>query len=59
MKLNFNVDKNKIILANTINKLMSFNYEDFVDGIIYINLEDREDRNTSILNELKKKFCNN
>ena len=54
MKLNFNVDKNKIILANTINKLMSFNYEDFVDGIIYINLEDREDRNTSILNELKK-----
>ena len=54
MKLNFNIDKNKIVLANTINKLMSFNYEDVIDGIMYINLADREDRNASILNELAK-----
>jgi GR25 family glycosyltransferase involved in LPS biosynthesis len=54
MKLNFNVENNKIILAKNINKLMSYKYEDFLDGIMYINLTDREDRKKSILSELDK-----
>jgi GR25 family glycosyltransferase involved in LPS biosynthesis len=54
MKLNYDIEKNKMVLANTINKLMSYKYEDFIDGIIYINLSNRKDRNISILNELKK-----
>ena len=54
MKLNYDIEKNKMVLATTINKLMSYKYEDFIDGIMYINLSNREDRNISILNELKK-----
>ena len=55
MKLNYNVnvEKGKIKLANTINNLLSYKYEDLLDGIMYINLSDREDRNISILNNLK------
>jgi hypothetical protein len=54
MKLNFNSEQQKIILADTINKLMNYKYEDVLDGIMYINLEDRKDRYNSILNEFKK-----
>ena len=54
MKNNFNLENNKILLANTINKLLSFKYEDFLDGIMYINLAERGDRNKSILNEFNK-----
>jgi len=54
MKLNFDSNKNKILLANTINTIMSYKYEDFLDGIMYINLTEREDRNTSILREFNK-----
>jgi GR25 family glycosyltransferase involved in LPS biosynthesis len=54
IKRNFNLEKNKKLLADTVNKLLSYKYEDFIDGVIYINLLDREDRNQSILNELKK-----
>jgi glycosyl transferase family 25 len=53
MKLNFDSENNKILLANTINKLMNCHYEDIVDGIMYINLAERTDRNTSMLENFK------
>lgn len=53
MKLHFNSDNNKILLANTINKLISYKYEDILDGILYINLTNRVDRNDSMLDNFK------
>jgi GR25 family glycosyltransferase involved in LPS biosynthesis len=54
MKINFNIESNKKLLASTVNKLMSFKYEDFIDGIIFINLEDRTDRLKLITEEFNR-----
>jgi glycosyl transferase family 25 len=53
MQLNFNFNKSQEILANTLNKIISMKYEDFIDGIMFINLENRKDRLELINNEFK------
>lgn len=50
---NFNAQSNMTLLADTCKELCSRKYTDFFDGIMYINLENRKDRNTSIINELE------
>ena len=46
------VEKNQILLADTVKQITSFKYEDIVDGIMFINLENRVDR----LNEITTEF---
>jgi GR25 family glycosyltransferase involved in LPS biosynthesis len=53
-KLNFNLENNRKLLANTVHKLTSLKYEDYLDGIMYINLENRKDRKEHILKEFEK-----
>lgn len=49
-----NVEKNQILLADTVNRITSFKYEDIIDGIMFINLENRIDRFNEITNEFVK-----
>ena len=53
INLNLNLHDNSIILANFINNI-NLSYSNFVDGIIYINLNHRKDRLLQIQNEFTK-----
>jgi GR25 family glycosyltransferase involved in LPS biosynthesis len=53
-KRNFNIIENSEMLANQVNKVLNYRIENFIDGIIYINLDHRTDRDIDIRRELKK-----
>jgi hypothetical protein len=48
------VHANAKFLADHVRALTSLRYEDLVDGLIFINLEDREDRRKVLMNELRR-----
>jgi len=54
MELNFDAKKSKQLLSDTVTRLMSFKYEDFIDGIMFINLADRADRLEHMMREFNK-----
>ena len=51
---NFDINANKALLATTVNALNQGDYKDFFDGVLYINLNARPDRNKQIQAELAK-----
>jgi hypothetical protein len=51
---NFDVNANKAMLFETLATLAQGNYSDWFDGILYINLTNRADRQKQILGELEK-----
>lgn len=52
VKHNVDREKNSQLLANSLRMITGLRYEDFIDGIMYINLENRKDRNEEILKQL-------
>ena len=56
---NVNVEKGAERLGITLSYLSSFQFENFVDKILFINLENRKDRLDEINNEFKKMNIHN
>ena len=53
-KKNIDIIKNKSTLADMVNSLMHVKWDSIFDAILYINLEKRQDRKESILNEFMR-----
>jgi hypothetical protein len=51
---NYSVERNQALLADTVNRLASLQWEGVVDGIMFINLANRTDRLREITGELEK-----
>jgi hypothetical protein len=49
---NHSVQRKEELLAQTVNRILSRRYADVVDGVLFINLEDRTDRLGQITSEL-------
>jgi hypothetical protein len=51
---NHDVRRSQAALARAVNRLVALRYEDVVDGVMFINLEDRKDRLAQITGELER-----
>jgi len=53
---NFNPEMSKTKLAKTMNRLLGRSFEQYIDGVFYVNLSNRPDRNQHIRKELLDKM---